>query len=92
MPPRAAQEHETTSGTDPRDSPGAAAIIAYGLSMLLRFGDAIGIPGILMLPLGLIRWLVWPAALVLSIIFAVNASNRQRVRIPLISGIAEGQL
>ncbi len=68
---------------------GIAVVLVMGL---LRFGEVpvriLGLSAILRAPLGLAWWLVGPAALILSIVFAVKANNREDVRIPVISDLA----
>ncbi len=62
------------------------------LEFALFSGGLLHLPGILMVPLRIVRALWWLAALVVSIICAVRASNRQEVRIPIVSDLAEKQV
>jgi len=71
---------------------GIAVVVIMGA---LRFGliamRIIGMPGILRSPLELAWWLVGPVALVVSILFAVKANNREDVNIPVITDLARKQ-
>jgi len=61
------------------------------LQFVLAISGLLGIPGILIWPLRLLRAVWWVVALVMSIVFAVKASTKQPVRIPLISDLADSQ-
>ena len=72
---------------------GLAVVVGiFVLRVGLFIARTIGIPGFLLWPLNLLAWLWWTIALVLSIIFAVKASRKQPVRIPLISDLADSQV
>ena len=74
--------------------------IFWGLAVLLALGSMwfaavvaglIGIPGILVWFFYKLRTLVGVVALVLSVVFALKANNRQDVRIPAISDLTDNQ-
>jgi len=69
----------------------ALLVISGALWVALRVMDAIGFPGIILMPIGLLRWAVLVAGMVASILFLVKANNRQDVRIPAISDLADKQ-
>jgi len=71
---------------------GLAVVVGiFVLRIALVVARVIGIPGFILWPLSLLAWLWWTIALVLSIVFAVKASRKQPVRIPLISDLADSQ-
>ncbi len=71
---------------------GLAVVVGlFVLQFALLISGVLGIPGILIWPLRLLRGLWWVVALVLSIVFAMKASNKQSVRIPLVSDLADSQ-
>ncbi len=61
------------------------------LQIVLAISGLLGIPGILIWPLKLLRGVWWVAALVISIGFAIKANGRESVRIPVVSDLADGQ-
>ncbi|MCD6360859.1 MAG: DUF4870 domain-containing protein, partial [Armatimonadetes bacterium] len=72
----------------------------WGLAVLLVLGlvwfsavlaGIVGLPGILVWLLYKVRTLVAIGAFIFSILFAVKANNRENVRIPVISDIADKQ-
>lgn len=72
---------------------GLAVIVGMvALQIGLIFAGVLGIPHFLMVPLRLLRTLWGLIALVASIVFAVRAANRQPVRIPLVSDLADSQM
>jgi uncharacterized membrane protein len=50
-----------------------------------------GVPRLMRMPLDMVLWLLLPVALIASILFLVKANNRQDVRIPGISDLADNQ-
>jgi|GEM_PF-5405677 len=70
----------------------ALLVLGVVLSVTIWVMTTMGIPYIVRMPLGTVRWLLLPVALVLSILFAVKANNREDVRIPLITDFAAKQL
>ncbi len=70
----------------------ALIVIGVALSVALWVMKAIGLPGFIRAPLGLVSWAVLPVGLIASILFASKANNRQDVKIPGISGLADKQV
>jgi len=71
---------------------GLAVVVGiFVLRIALLIARFIGIPGLILWPLSLLAWLWWVVALVISIVFAMKASRKQPVRIPLISDLADSQ-
>ena len=66
-------------------------VLGILLSLTIAITHMLGIPYIIRMPLGLVRWALLPVALIFSIVFAVKANNRENVRIPVISDIADKQ-
>lgn len=70
------------------------ALLAVGvlLSVAIWFMTLVGIPYIIRMPLGMVRWALVPVALIVSILFAVKANNREDVKIPVITDLATKQV
>lgn len=69
----------------------AVVVVMSMLRFGLMFMRIIGIPGILRSPLELAWWVLGPIALIISILFAVKANNREDVKIPVITDLATKQ-
>ncbi len=70
-------------------------VVVLGIVALqfgLIFAGVLSIPHFLMVPLRLLRTVWGLIALVASITFAMKAANRQPVRIPLVSDLADSQM
>ncbi|MEA3403722.1 MAG: hypothetical protein U9R79_20975 [Armatimonadota bacterium] len=67
----------------------AAFLVLHVLGVL---AGIVGVPALMIAPVGLVQWLVGVAALLASIAFAVRAYNRRSVNIPVVSDIAQQQL
>ena len=72
---------------------GIAVVVVMGaLKIALMVMGLAGLPGIMRAPLSMLLWVIGPVALVLSILFAVKANNRETFRIPVISDLADQQV
>ncbi len=69
----------------------ALIVIGVLLKIAVFVAKLVGVPGFMRMPLNMVLWFLLPVALVASILFLVKANNRQDVRIPAISDLADKQ-
>ena len=69
----------------------ALIVIGVLLKAAAFVAKLVGVPGFMRMPLNMVLWFLLPVALIASVMFLAKANNRQDVRIPAISDLADKQ-